>query len=109
MSPTTCNIPVLSNIAPVAVDHEMSADHQVTVTIPSIVSVDIEVGVVLVNPMVYVLLVVPSSAVTVELSVPVLPAVDNVNDVVHVMVAYALLITGVEVMVQIYEYSICTV
>lgn len=109
VSQTIVNVPVEVNVAPVVVAHERSADHQVTVTVPSMVLVATEVGVVLVIPIVYVLVVVPSSAVTVELSVPVLPAVDRFIEVVHVIVAYALLTTGVEVIVPIYEYNICNV
>lgn len=109
MSPTICNVPVEVKIAPVAVAQERSADHPVTVIVQSILSVATAGEAVLVIPTVYVFVVVPSSAVTVELSVPVLPAVDNVIEVVHVVVAYALLTTGVEVMVPINEYSICIV
>jgi hypothetical protein len=102
-----CNVPVEANVAPVAVNHEIVADHHVMVTVPSIASISAEGGSALVIFIVYVLVVVSSSAVTVDSSTHVLPAVSSVNDVVPVIVANALFAIGVEVIVPIYEYNIC--
>lgn len=98
-----CNVPVLVNVAHVLVAPERYADHHVTFTVPLMLVVATAGGVDLVNPIVYVLVVVPSSAITSMLSEPVLPAEERLRDVVPLSVAYALLARGVEVIVPIYE------
>ena len=50
MSPTICNVPVEVKIAPVDVAHQMSTDH-VADTVPSTVSIAIDVFGVLNEPM----------------------------------------------------------
>lgn len=88
VSHTTCNVPVEVNVAPVAVAHEIVVDHHVTVTVQSIVSTPTEGGADLVTFIVYVLLVVPSSAVTVDIRDHVCPAVRSI-ELVPLIVAYA--------------------
>lgn len=94
---------MLVNVAHVLVAPERSADHQVTVTVPLMLVVVMAGGVDLVNPIVYVFVVVPSSAVTSVLSDHVLPAEERLREVIPLSVAYALLARGVEVIVPIYE------